>query len=121
LSFSLHSLQLTARRFLLELALGVCAGPQRNLSLDFLVHDIMGLFDLLLHVVVGLIIHFGADLSADLLQLLHLCDLFLILTLDHIQSIGKFRLFGVLLGDPGLRHLELHLDLLSFSHRRQLQ
>jgi len=93
----------------------------RNPALDLGVHLGVGHFDLLLHEFVGLLLHFGVHLVADVLALLHLLDLLLVLTLDHIHLFGQL-LFGFLLpGDPGLRFGQLLRQLLFLRQGVELE
>ena len=73
---------LAQRDFLFEAdldELAASAGAQLNLLLDLLVHDAVGLLNLLVDKCVGLVVHLGPDLGFVPFVLLKLDYLFLIL------------------------------------------
>ena len=112
---------LTQRWLLRKMAHVYRVGAHRHLALDLLHHLDLRQLDLLLDECVGLIVHFRPDLFTDLFALLHFQDLIFVLTVEHLQRLLQPLAIAQLLGDPGLRHLQLLLNFLRLCERGQLQ
>jgi len=84
-------------------------------------HLRVGLLDLLLDVVVGLLVHLPADFVADPFELLVALNLGLVLRFDNLDRLVNLQLFGVGLRDAFVSLFELLLELFFLGHNAEIK